>query len=69
MFLLVEGEVRLPAVLGREVESEGPISLTPRRASKISSSVNRPKGSRLLRMVPVKSVGSEASVSANLSQL
>jgi len=49
-------------VLGRDgvaaVEFGDPISCTRRRAVNISSSVKSPKGSRLLRIVPVKSVGS-----------
>lgn len=52
-------------VLGREgvgaVELGDPMSCTRRRAVKISSSVNRPNGSRLLRIVPVKSVGSKSN--------
>lgn len=38
-----------------------PTSWTRRRAVKISSSVKRPKGSRLLRMVPLNNVGSGGS--------
>lgn len=49
-------------VLGRDgvgaVELGDPMSCTRRRAVKISSSVKSPNGSRLLRTVPVKSVGS-----------
>jgi hypothetical protein len=51
-------------VLGRDgvgaVELGDPMSCTRRRAVKISSSVKRPNGSRLLRIVPVKSVGSNS---------
>jgi len=39
-------------------EVAAPMRWTSRRAVKISSSVNRPKGSRLLRIVPVNRVGS-----------
>lgn len=50
-------------VLGRDglaaVELGDPMSCTRRRAVNISSSVKSPKGSRLLRIVPVKSVGSK----------
>jgi hypothetical protein len=52
-------------VLGRDgvgaVELGDPMSCTRRRAVKISSSVKRPNGSRLLRIVPVKSVGSNSN--------
>lgn len=40
------------------LESGDPINCTPRRAVKICSSVKIPNGSRLLRIVPVNSVGS-----------
>ena len=61
-----EGSVTMRAgVLGREgvaaVEFGDPMSCTRRRAVNISSSVKSPKGSRLLRIVPVKSVGSRNS--------
>jgi len=48
-------------VTGRDaaaLDSGEPINCTPRRAVKISSSVKIPKGSRLLRIVPVNKVGS-----------
>lgn len=52
----------ISGVLGRDglgaVELGDPISCTRRRAVNISSSVKSPNGSRLLRTVPVKSVGS-----------
>jgi len=41
-----------------EVVNAPPMSCTRRSAVKISSSVKRLKGSRLLRIVPVKRVGS-----------
>jgi len=41
-----------------EVVKAPPMSCTRRRAVKMSSSVKRLKGSKLLRMVPVKRVGS-----------
>ena len=47
------------------VEPDEEMRCTSRRAVKISSSVKRPKGSRLLRMVPVKRVGSIAVESAS----
>lgn len=54
---------RTAGVLGREgvgaVELGDPMSCTRRRAVKISSLVKRLNGSRLLRIVPVKSVGSK----------
>ena len=40
------------------VAPDGPISRTLRRVANISSSVKTPKGSRLLLIVPLKSVGS-----------
>lgn len=63
----VSGAARAPGVAGREavngvegfvVDVAAPMSWTLWRAVKISSSVKRLNGSRLLRIVPVKSVGS-----------
>lgn len=53
----------LAGVLGRAGDADDdvpgePTSCTRRRAVKISASVNKPKGSRLLRIVPVNRVGS-----------
>jgi hypothetical protein len=45
-------------VVGVPGSESAPISWTRRRAINISSSVKTPKGSRLLRIVPVKRVGS-----------
>ena len=62
MFLLTgeDGGFGVSAVLGRDLAlaSDWPIRRTRRSAVKTSSSVKRPKGSKLLRIVPVKSVGS-----------
>ena len=44
--------------VGGFVMNDSPMRRTRRRAVKISSSVKRSKGSRLLRIVPVKRVGS-----------
>ena len=55
------GAVPAAGVLGSGVavgEVAAPMRWTSRRAVKISSSVNRSKGSRLLRIVPVNRVGS-----------
>ena len=62
------GAVPAAGVLGSGVvvgEVAVPMRWTSRRAVKISSSVNRPKGSRLLRIVPVNRVGSWAMLACH----